>query len=72
MAKKDMVSPNRQQPPMAKNMEPNMEDEITIGKREANAAYAPYFNEYNWLKAISPNLVVKNKGVIMPLAFIGG
>ena len=61
MAKKNIVSPDRQQPPMAKNIEPNMEDEITMGKREANSAYAPYFNEYNWLKAISPNLVVKIK-----------
>ena len=64
MAKKDMVSPNRQQPPMDKNMErteQDMDDVMDEAKREANAAYAPYFNEYNWLKAISPNLVVKIK-----------
>ena len=38
MAKKDMVSPNRQQPPMDKNVEPNMEEEITICSRAASAA----------------------------------
>tara|TARA_R110000868_G_scaffold65399_7_gene195675 strand:+ start:8948 stop:9124 length:177 start_codon:yes stop_codon:yes gene_type:complete len=51
------VIPNREQPSTAKNLD----DEITQGKREANLAYAPYFNEYNWLKAVSPNLVVKIK-----------
>lgn len=64
MAKKNMVSPNRQQPPMAKNMESTEQDMDEImdeAKREANAAYAPYFNEYNWLRAISPNLVVRIK-----------
>ena len=57
MAKKNIVSPNKQQPPMAKNID----DEVTQGKREANLEYAPHFNEYNWLKAVSPNLVVKIK-----------
>lgn len=61
MAKKNIVSPDRQQPPMAKNMQADLDDSIDQGIREANYDYAPYFNEYNWLKAVSPNLVIKIK-----------
>lgn len=61
MAKKNIVSPNRQQPPMAKNMQADLDDNIDQGIKEANQEYAPYFNEYNWLKAVSPNLVIKIK-----------
>lgn len=51
------VGLDREQP----STEKDLDDEITQGKREANLAYAPHFNEYNWLKAVSPNLVVKIK-----------
>jgi|TARA_R110002020_G_C16299417_1_gene773039 hypothetical protein len=57
MDKKNIVNPNRQQLPRVNDID----DEITQGKREANLEYAPHFNEYNWLKAVSPNLVVKIK-----------
>ncbi len=37
----------------------DMEAQIEQVRKEVSAEYAPYFNEMNWLKAISPNLEFK-------------
>ena len=39
--------------------EDDMEAQIEQVRKEVSAEYAPYFNEMNWLKAISPNLEFK-------------
>ena len=36
-----------------------MEAQVDAIRKEVSAEYAPFFNEMNWLKAISPNLEFK-------------
>jgi hypothetical protein len=69
MAKKNIVSPDREQPTMAKNMQTDdqkrheeLSDHVDAVKKQASQEYAPYFKEMNWLKAISPNLEFKPFG----------
>ena len=46
-----------EQQPMAQ--QPDEIDQFEDAHREASLEYAQFFNEMNWLKAISPNLSFK-------------
>jgi hypothetical protein len=66
MAQEEMMAPettmpeqNDQQVSQQDMMADQMIDELEDARRQMSIEYAQFFNEMNWLKAISPNLEFK-------------
>jgi len=56
-----MANELREQQPMQQTQSDESEqiDQFEDAHKEASLEYAQFFNEMNWLKAISPNLTFK-------------